>query len=144
MVMLVAALLVGCVKEPPATPMTVDCADRLFAAGVRPGQSREDVEAWLASQGIPPGERFSAKNTCYSVLRRREDVPKGGWMDCRGNRTVAECAGLDVDRVYSVICVTYPEADRFAIGYTTITVYLFFDAKGRLLRHWVYQFHVSL
>src|SRR5438132_501694 len=81
-------------------PMTVARADRLAAQGVHPGQTREEVEAWLASQGVPPGCGFGAKDTCYCVLHRREDATfKGWWMDCWGRQTVAECAGLDVDDV---------------------------------------------
>lgn len=129
----------------PMTPMSVSRADRLFRDGVQPGQSRADVEAWLVSQGIPPSRGLFATNVCYDVLRRREDVTfKGWWMDCRGNRTVAECAGLDVASVYSVVRVTYPEADRFLLGHTKVSVYLFFDERGQLIQHWVDELHISL
>jgi hypothetical protein len=124
--------------------MTVAGADQLFGQGVQPGQSRREVEAWLVSQGIPPYSGL-ARETHYSVLHRREKVVfKGWWMDCRGRRTVAECAGLDVDAVFSVIRVTYPDAGRPLIGQLEVQVYLFFDANGRLIRHWVDQSHISL
>jgi hypothetical protein len=124
--------IVGFVVGRPTTPMSVGRADQLFRKGLHPGQSREHVEAWLAAHGIP-----------YDVLHRRDDVTfKGWWMDCRGNQTVAECAGLGVDSVFSVIRVSYPDADRFLLGRTQITVYLFFDGEDRLLRHWVDEFNL--
>jgi hypothetical protein len=127
----------------PATPMTVSMADNLFAHGVRPGQSIDDVEKWLASQGIPERRGLFAENTCYSVQHGGEGaIGHGWWMDCRGNQTVAECAGLKVDDVRSLISVVYPEADRFLFGVTQITVYLFFDEKGLLIGHWVDEFHI--
>jgi hypothetical protein len=120
--------------------MSVSRADSLFSHGVRTGQSIDDVEKWLASQGIPEGRGLFAKNTCYSVQHRPDN--KGWWMARRGDKTVAECAGLKVDDVHSVISVLYPEADRFSLGITQITVYLFFDEKGLLIRHWVDEFHM--
>jgi hypothetical protein len=118
----------------PRTPMTKARADRLFSQSVRPGQSREEIKAWLDSQNIG-----------YDVLDRREEVIyKGWWMDCRGNQTVAECAGLDVDSVDSVIRVIHPDAARGLLSQTEVAVYLFFDSKGRLLRHWVDEFHYGL
>jgi hypothetical protein len=129
----------------PATPMSVSRANRLFRDGVQPGQSRAEVEAWLVSQGIPQRQGLFDTNVCYSVLHRREDVTfKGWWMACRGNQTVAECAGLDIDTVYSVVSVIYPEADRFLLGHTELTVCLSFDRQERLIRHWVDEFHFSL
>jgi hypothetical protein len=65
-------------------------------------------------------------------------------MDCRGSRTVAECAGLAVDTVHSVIRVSYPDARRPLIGQIEVTVYLFFNADERLIRHWSDEFHWSL
>jgi hypothetical protein len=129
----------------PATPMTVAEANRLFAKGLRSGQSREEAERWLASHGIPPRSLAQPGGTCYDITRRRDDVTfKGWWMIGRGNRTVAECAGLDVDVVQSVICVIYPDAGRRVVGSIEITVYVFFDADRRLIRHWVDEFHLSL
>jgi hypothetical protein len=129
----------------PTTPMTVACADRLFGQGVQPGQTRGEVEAWLATQGIPHSSATQPERISYDISRRREDVTfKGWWMDCRGSRTVAECAGLDVDAVYSVIRVSYPDAERHLIGNTEVLVYLFFDADGRLIRYWPDEFHWSL
>jgi hypothetical protein len=54
--------------------------------------------------------------------------------------TRAECPGLDAASVYSVIKIRYPDAARGLTSQTEITVYLFFDSKGRLLRHRVDQF----
>jgi hypothetical protein len=123
----------------PATPMTVSQADRLFAQGVQPGQTVEEVEAWLVSQGI----LRESGDVSYHVARWREDVTfRGSWMDGRGGETVAECAGLSVDDVYTVIRVRYPEADRYVLGVTEISVYLFFDDQGRLIRHWVAESHL--
>jgi hypothetical protein len=125
--------------------MTVAQAERLFGEGLARGQTQEEVEAWLASQNIPPSSAPGRESTSYDIQRRREEVPfRGWWMDGRGGRTVAECAGLDVDAVHSVIRVTYPNAGRPLFGQIEITVYLFFDADRRLIRHWVDQFHLSL
>ena len=65
-------------------------------------------------------------------------------MPSFGSLTVAECAGLELDAAYSVICVSYPDAARGLFGQTSIVVYLFFDSKGRLLRHWVEELHQGL
>ena len=129
----------------PKTPMSVSRADRMFREGVWPGQSQSEVEAWLASQGIPRQHEMYTDNVCYNVVHRPEEVVfKGLWMDCRGSQTMAECAGLDVDTVFSFICVTYPDAARLLLGYTEVRVYLFFDEQNRLIRHWVDEFHISL
>jgi hypothetical protein len=118
----------------PKTPMTLGRAEQLFKEVNRPGQSREDVQAWLSSRGI-----------LYDVLNRREDTTyKGWWMDVLGHQTVAECAGLNVDDVYSVIRVYYPDARRTWVGHTEITVYWFFDRTGRLLRQWANEFDFGL
>jgi hypothetical protein len=114
----------------PRTPMTKARADRLFGQAVRPGQSREEVKAWLASRRIH-----------YEVLERPEkQLIRGTWMPGRGHYTVAELAGLDLDKVSSVICITYPDAARGLFSQLEIAVYLFFDSKGRLLRHGVEEF----
>lgn len=111
----------------PTTPMTKARADRLFGQAFRPGQSREEVEAWLASRRIR-----------YEVLVRREkELYRGSWMPSHPGGTVAECAGLELDKVSSVISVSYPDAARGLFGHLEIIVYLFFDSEGRLLRHWV-------
>jgi hypothetical protein len=125
----------------PRNPMTTARADVLFGGGVQPRQSRRQVETWLASQGILPAASFRPEVVSYNLLRRREDeILKGWWMDCNGNQTVAECAGLDVDKVYSFIRVTYPDSARFLFGQAEVRVYLFFDAEDRLIRHWSDQF----
>jgi hypothetical protein len=127
----------------PATPMTSARADRLFGQALRTGQSREEVEAWLTSEGIPRGPVFPERGISFDVLQRRDDLSGNGpWMDFRGNQTVAECAGLKVDSVSSVIRVSYPDAGRAFLCQTRITVYLFFDGKDRLLKHWVDEFYL--
>jgi hypothetical protein len=146
--LLTASVLVGlyhALAERPTTPMTVAQSERLFGDGLAPGQCREEVEAWLVSQGIPPSSATQPGRISYDISERRDDVTfKGWWMDCRGNRTVAEWAGLDVDAVYSAIRVTYPDARRPLIGWIELKVYLFFNADRRLIRHWMDEFHVSL
>lgn len=125
----------------PMTPMSIERADRLFKTGLHPGQSRDEVEAWLLRQGIPSESETPVH---YDILNRHDDVTFAGWwMDCRGNQTVAEIAGLDVDSVYSFIRVWYPDADRFFLGHTEIRVYLFFGADGRMQRHWVDECHIG-
>jgi hypothetical protein len=115
----------------------------LFGQAVRTGQKRAEVETWLASEGIPRGSGFPDRGISFDVLRRRDDLPGNSpWMDCRGNQTIAECAGLKVDSVSSVIRVSYPDADRSLLCQTQITVYLFFDGNDRLLKHWVDEFYL--
>ena len=124
------------------TPTSADAADRLYAEGVHPGQTRDEVDAWLAARGITPGGAVEAGH--YSTLRRREDVTfPGWWMDCVGHQTVAECAGLTTDEVHLVVRVTYWHSNFYGGNYT-VTVYLFFDVTGRLLRHWAHEFHICL
>src|SRR5262245_17325042 len=83
----------------PTTPMTSARADRLFGHALKTGQSRPDVEAWLTSRGIPLVSEFPERGISFDVLHRREDRPGNWWMDGRGNQTVAECAGLEVESV---------------------------------------------
>jgi hypothetical protein len=128
----------------PTTPMTVAQADRLFGGGLQPGQSRQQVEAWLASQGIPPLGP-GTRGTVYKA----EDRPRAAgspsdWMDSYDNRTAAECAGLPVDAVHSFICVTYPDAGRLPFAQSEVNVCLFFDADDRLIKHWAMEFVRSL
>jgi hypothetical protein len=118
----------------PSTPMTLKDADQLFNNVSVAGNSREAVQAWLSSQRI-----------LSDILERREDTTfKGWWMDCVGHRTVAECAGLNIDDVYSVIRVSYPDSKRYFWGHAGITVYFFFDAKGLFLRRWANEYYESL
>jgi hypothetical protein len=118
----------------PTTPMTLKAAKQQFAVVSVAGKSQDAVQAWLSSQGI-----------LWDVLERREDTTfKGWWMDCLGRQTVAECAGLNVDDVHSVVRVRYPDASRYFLGQTEITVYFFFDAKGLLLRQWASEFNMGL
>jgi uncharacterized OB-fold protein len=136
------ALVAYAVGWPSA--MTAARAEALAAKGVHPGQSRSEVEAWLAAQGVPREWTFRPTRTCYGVLHRREDVTfPGWWMPCRGSQTVAECAGLRVDAVHSVVCLCYP-ASASLLGQTEVTVYFFFDKNERLIRHWADEFTISL
>ena len=125
----------------PTTPMTEARANDFFRKGVRPGQSREDVTAWLESRGIPPAIKTPPSLISYDVLTRSEDY---AWMGGIGKRTVDECAGLRNAEVFSVIRVTYPDAGRAFNDKTSVWVYLFFDENGRLLRHWVNTEHDNL
>jgi len=126
----------------PTTPMTLAHADRLFGDALPPGIGAKDADAWLASQGIFP----SVLPGPNSERLRREDwirhAPDGRWMDSIGGQTVAECAGLKTDDVSWYTRVTYPDADRFLLGQTKITVYLFFDTHDHLIKHWVSEFHL--
>jgi len=130
---------------PPTTSMTVDRADNLFRQAFQSGQSREDVETWLTSQGIPQGDAFLLRSTSYELLRRPDDGSrKGEWMDARGDQTVAECAGLNANAVDSIIRVSYPDSGRRQSTQTEVRVYLFFDRNDRLLGQWVDEFYWSL
>ena len=68
----------------------------------------------------------------------------GPWMDKRGNETAAGRAGLRVDEIDSVILVHYPEASRSLLGVSQVSVYLFFDADSRLLKHLVRESNLGL
>src|ERR1039458_69080 len=93
--------------ESPNTPMTADRANRLFSEGIQPGQDRESVEPWLASQGIKRGAVWMDAGIIYDVQTRPDDPTSNGmWMDGRGHQTVAECAGLDNDSIFSMIRVS--------------------------------------
>lgn len=119
------------------TPMSVDRADRLFRRGLQPGQSREAVLAWLASQGVRDGRRsYQGRSIHYIVLER----PDGsiGEVVWRAGLRHDNVSATDVS---SIIRVVYPDAERDLLGPYEITVYLFFDKDGRLLRHWVDEFH---
>ena len=107
----------------PTTPMTIGEVDKKYAGVSKEGMSREVIQAWLTSH---------AKN--FDTLERKEDPTyKGWWMGCLGNQTMAECAGLNVDNVYSVVRVHYPDATRHLIGQTMIIVF-FFNENGNLLK----------
>jgi len=128
----------------PATPMSVSVAERLFAIAVTPGSSVEDVRNWLASQSIPDGRNVGDwAHTVYYDLDRR---PEGGnlsidrTIDLTGDHTVAELAGLQNKNVHSIIRVQYPDADRFLFDcWTAITVFVFFDAEGRVIGRWIHE-----
>ena len=125
----------------PTTPMTVDQADRIASAGPPPGSTLAEVEAYLNAQGITKNTAAGAPS--YGVSHRREDVTyPGWWMSCVGNQTVAECAGLKNDDVYSVLTAEYPDADRYFMGEDRVFIYFFFNDKDRLLKHWVDVYHV--
>jgi hypothetical protein len=127
----------------PTTPMTVARAERLFGQALRPGQHRDEVEVWLTAHGIPLASRYPDRQICYEILHRRGDERyEGWWMDVLGHQTVAECAGLDVNSVYSVVRVLYPDAGRYPLDQAKITVYLFFDNNECLLRHSVNESHL--
>ena len=123
----------------PATPMTLAEAESLFSTAVKPGNSVEDVKNWLASQAIPHSSK--AKNIFHDVHYEFVQPPESGsWQDATGNRTAADRAGLQNENVHSMIRVRYPEADRFPLdSWTAISVYIFCDAQGRVIRHWIHE-----
>jgi hypothetical protein len=125
----------------PATPMTVADADRLFGEGLPPGSSWEEVRSWLAAQGIRPADG-SGQGPWYGTLWREPPrFFKGDWMDFDGG-PVAERAGLRVEDVCWLVKVKYPDAGRGLLRQTEVSVYLFFDGKDRLIKHWAHEFHV--
>jgi hypothetical protein len=65
-------------------------------------------------------------------------------MDFYGHQSAAECAGLDPAAIHSIIRVNYPDAGRSFMGDVEVTVFLFFDAEGRLIRHWTGEFYWGL
>jgi hypothetical protein len=124
----------------PTTPMTEEKANQMALAGPPPGSTLAEVEGWLASRGIMSNPASPGPN--YTVMPYREDPGGRRSMDGVGHHTVAECAGLRTEDVDTYIRVVYPDADRYFMGQDRTTIYFFFDAKGRLLRHWVEVFHV--
>jgi hypothetical protein len=126
----------------PTTPMTVTKADQMASGGPPPGSSLEEVEAWLPSQGVTSNSR--APGPYYYFQRRSEnDASAKRWMHSgEGGRSPAEYAGLKEGEVYSYIGVTYPDADRGFIFRDIITIYFFFDAKDRLIKHYVDLFRL--
>ena len=119
----------------PATPMTVGKANQIVSAAPPLGSTLEEIEVWLPSQGIGPQSKGTM--TAYCVCKRGEGVSKPGRIMEAGNKTVAELAGLKTDAVYSVILINYPDADRSFLCKTTITIFLFFDARDRFIGHYV-------
>jgi hypothetical protein len=120
----------------PTTPMTVARADRMFGAALLPGMPLGDVEAWLVSEGIPP-DSGCVPPPYYEIVRRLVDADlKGRWLGGSGDHTFVELAGVGGD-VSLVVRVVYPDAGRSLFAPTRITVYLFFDPKDRLIKHWV-------
>jgi len=125
----------------PKTPMTVAKAEQIASAGPSSGSGLEEVEAWLPSQGIISNPK--TQGPYYGVYRKRENEAfPNTWMDGVGNQTVAECAGLKTADVPTFIRVTYPDADRYLLGFDEIIIYFFFDAKDRLIKHWVDVRHI--
>jgi len=125
---------------PPGT-MTVARADSLYANTLQPGDRREAVETWLIAQGIPKCNAFLPETVCYSMAFRGADEVDKSWMGARGDKSMAELAGLSSAEVFSLVRVTYPKSRFFR---SWVEVFLFFDARGRLLKHWVDEFQISL
>jgi hypothetical protein len=127
----------------PTTPMTVEQADRMASAGPPPGSTLAEVEAWLASQGITsnPASSPGPSYDIWPYRNHRHGLSRSS-MDNVGNQTVAECAGLRTDDVYTYVRVWYPDADRYFLGKDRIIIYFFFDADDRLLKHWVDVDHI--
>lgn len=116
--------------------MTAWRADLLFARTFRPGDSGQSVEAWLASQGYTAGSYMYARGfTSY--------CRKSPWSEYIGDDPIPERAGLKVNDVTSMIVVSYPFRDGLFGGFQ-VRVYCFLDADDRLIKHWVYEQHLSL
>ena len=153
-ILLPCALVAGCrndffwhllVTGFPTTPMTVPRADEIFRKGIHPGQSREVVEAWLASQGFAPlGPNVDdSKSLVYVVMTESNEGSSDiRWMESYGANRMAEAAGLKAGDVKTVLVARYPDADR-QLGRLEVRVFLFFDGKGRLLRHWADFFYYA-
>src|SRR5437016_1479776 len=103
--------------------MSVSEADRLFAANVRPGQTREEVESWLKTQEFNLSWSPRPNRPVYVPIRCGGDRR---WMDMYGNQTSAEYAGLSPEKVHYIGRVVYYDTAYFQR--TEVTVYLFFDA----------------
>lgn len=126
----------------PTTPMTVAKAERM-ANGGPPGSSVGQVKAWLISQGITSTP--SLRSPYFDELRRDGKTSSRDWMGCQiGDLTPADRAGVKGDDVYSVVSVDYPDAERRLLIWDEITIYFFFDADGRLIKHWVDVDHSGL
>src|SRR4051794_33931906 len=124
--------------------MTVARADQVFSKGTQPGQSREAVKAWLASQGIASGENTvdPLRSVYYIELSKKGSSPsEPDWMASYGANELAVSAGLRTGDVNSVLVVVYPEPERHWLTHTEVWVLLLFDGRGHLLRHWAHFFY---
>jgi hypothetical protein len=109
-------------------PMTADRANQLYGSKFKPGVLQYEVE-----------EQLRAEGQGFQTMQRRK---QGLSMDRRGSQSVAECAGLKNDSVRSILRAVH--VNNGWLGYSEVVVYLFFDIEGRLIRHWVDEFHRSL
>ena len=125
--------------------MTVDEARQWLRTGVKSGQSRSEVESWLAANGIESYTPQNEKAVMYYLAERAgEDAVKGVWMAGYGHHTVAELAGLKNEAVHSIVRVNYPETRRSVLGFSSISAYIFFDEHERVVGHYVHESHTSL
>lgn len=128
----------------PATPMSVSEAKRLFGNAVTSESTVEDVRNWLSSQSIPCGRKIinSAPAVTYEFDRRQEGKELSIDYTIRPNGThnVAELAGLQNNKIHSIIRVHYPDANRFPLGgWSAIIVLIYFDAEGRVIGRWIHE-----
>ncbi len=81
----------------------------------------------------------------FPALNLAEDDRRSdGTYASQGRKlTVAEDAGLKLDDVYRYVEVNYDIADRTWDGYDSVFVYFFFDARDRLIRHWMVLKHTK-
>jgi len=121
--------------------MTVDRANQMISQSLLPGASYEQVEAWLAAQGIregrPPGRIPDPPPEFLFVGSSEVDEPYYEIHDWEGYRIVSAAieAGLRQGQFYRTIHIIYEDAARPLRK--RLTIYLFFDADNRLLKHWV-------
>ncbi len=96
---------------------TVSKLERLIQAEVPLGCNRPFVETWLDRQGIT-----------HSYF-------PGPSRDRRGKQTMPEIAGLDPSKVNETVRgeIGVSEANVSVVFSGTISIYFFFDAKGRLI-----------
>lgn len=139
-VVIAACFAIICLSS---TTMSVRQADQLYSQTFQPGATLEHTEVWLATQAIPQCTSFLPEAVCYNIWYRKEETMLSGeWMGSYGGKVMAECAGLNVGEVYSLIQVNYPNA-RFG-SKSWVRVYLFFDLHSRLLKHWVNEVSLAL
>ena len=135
------------VSGSPTTRMTLTQAEQV-ASEAPPGDTPQQMEGWiskvasrskipeLAACGFARKHKngvFYLEPTLWPPGTERSESDLTPWKP----PAAAEDAGLKKDDVHSVFEIRYPHSDVTSNGYDVVTIYFFFDAEDRLIKHWV-------